>query len=236
MEDEGIWKFYTHLHPDSAPDKGLAAFISTIDGHQMEMVNPEDSSRSKPPISQDIASDDKELLAQCHCGGVSFHISRPKADFIEDPAGQVWLSPLDKKKWLACMDTCDDCRLVNGTHVIGWMFVPVSHLSPMPPADLMIGSSKAYRSTEKVNRTFCGTCGATVFYSCDERPGIVDIATGILRAPEGIMAKNWALWRAGRLSWPENGLRYDASFTQALQEGFKQWGIERGQAQDFVIP
>lgn len=233
-EDTNIWKFKTHLHPGSTTDGGLASMIPTIEGRDMEMVDPEQPTVSH--TSPEDGSSKDELLAQCHCGGVSFKIARPSPGFVASPDGQVWLSSVDKSKWLACLDTCDDCRLVNGTHVIGWMFVPVSHLSPTPSSNLIIGSSKAYRSTAEVLRTFCGRCGATVFYNCDERPGIVDIATGILRDPEGVMVENWVLWRAGRVSWAENGLRYHAGFTAALMEGMKEWGNKRGQLQDFTIP
>ncbi|KAJ5734248.1 hypothetical protein N7493_003034 [Penicillium malachiteum] len=231
-DDQGIWRFSTHLYPSSATD-GLAPLIPVIDGNTLEMLDPESPNTPMPPANE---STDTDLLAQCHCGGVSFKIVRPKAEFIANPESQVWLSPIDRNKWLACMDTCDDCRLVNGTHVIGWMFVPVSHFSPTPSTNLVIGSSKTYRSTSDVLRTFCGTCGATVFYNCQDRPEIVDVAVGILRAPEGVMAGNWALWRAGRVSWLENGLRYHAGFSKALMEGLKLWGIERGHPDDFIIP
>jgi hypothetical protein len=116
------------------------------------------------------------------------------------------------------------------------MFVPVDHITPALPSNLLVGSSKAYRSTEDVVRTFCGTCGATVFYWCKERPEIVDVATGLLRAPEGVMAEKWAVWRSGRLAWPENGLRYHEGFARALMEGMKAWGKERGHAEEFVVP
>jgi hypothetical protein len=182
------------------------------------------------------ADPDEKLLAQCHCGDVSFHISRPSPEFLTSPASSTWLSPIDKTRWLASLDLCDDCRLVTGTNVIGWMFVPVDHITPALPSNLLVGSSKAYRSTEDVVRTFCGTCGATVFYWCKERPEIVDVATGLLRAPEGVMAEKWAVWRSGRLAWPENGLRYHEGFARALMEGMKAWGKERGHAEEFVVP
>ncbi|KAJ5632270.1 hypothetical protein N7490_008609 [Penicillium lividum] len=233
--DLGIWKFNTNLHPDSAQDGGLSALVSTIDGHHLDLVSPEHSSRPIADITQKDETEDKELLAQCHCGGVSFHIHRPQAEFLATPANRHWVSPLDEKKWLACMDLCDDCRLVNGAHVVAWMFVPVNHLSPNPPPDLLIGTSKAYRSTADVLRTFCGTCGATVFYNCAERPMIVDIAMGLLRAPEGFMAENWVLWRSGRAAWPESGKRYHSGFSHALIEGMREWGMKRGPLHEFEI-
>ncbi|KAJ5683137.1 hypothetical protein N7462_006302 [Penicillium macrosclerotiorum] len=238
-DDPEIWKFNSHMCPSSTPDGGLSAVFSTVDGHRLEMndLGEPAPSTTAPAVSSLPRRDENDkLLAQCHCGGVSFTISRPRDDFLASPHSKGWVSSIDPKRWLACLDLCDDCRLVSGGNVLAWMFVPKDHISPPMPPDLMIGSSKGYQSTDDVLRTFCGTCGATVFYYCEARPGIVDVAVGLLRAPEGAMAEQWAVWRAGRPSWPENGLRYHAGFSRALIEGMKKWGAERGHAQDFVIP
>ncbi|KAJ5788406.1 hypothetical protein N7457_003396 [Penicillium paradoxum] len=101
--------------------------------------------------------------------------------------------------------------------------------------DRIIGSSKSYKSSEGVLRTFCGTCGATVFYTCAERPGIVDVAVGILRAPEGVMAENRALWRTGRIASADDGLKYEPGCSRALIEGVKARGRQRGMPEDLVI-
>ncbi|KAJ5895405.1 hypothetical protein N7495_007096 [Penicillium taxi] len=233
-EDSGTWEFATHMLPYSTPDGGLSSIIPSIDGRQLELETR--GEEKKPDPTETTQTDETELLAQCHCGGVSFKISRPKPGFIDSPESEHWLLPANKNKWLACFDLCDDCRLVNGTHVIGWMFVPTDHISPSPPSDLKIGTSKIYRSSSDTIRTFCGTCGATVFYWCSERKSILDVSTGILRAPEGAMAEKWALWRSGRPSWAENGARYDARFTHALTVGLKEWGLKRGHPHDFYVP
>lgn len=229
-DDPGIWQFHTHLDPGSAPDGGLSAIFSEVEGRKLQMVELE------PSESTNMTDGPEKLRAQCYCGGVSFTISRPREDFVNCEASQGWIHPSDKSKWLACLDVCVDCRLVNGTHVVGWMFVPVDHISPRPPADLMIGSSKGFRSSPDVLRTFCGTCGATVFYSCKERPTVVDVAVGLLRAPEGAMAENWAVWRAGRASGLKDGLEYHKGFATALKTGMKQWGSSRGHPEDFIVP
>lgn len=221
--------------PDSAPDGGLATVLPAIDGRPLEIDDLNGSAQPDVSLSKELQTTKSELRAQCHCGGVSFTIARPSKDFITSPASKGWLSDTDKNKWLASMDLCDDCRLVTGTNVLAWMFVPIDHVTPRLPKDLLIGTAKSYRSTEDVNRVFCGTCGATVFYHCDERPDIMDVAMGILRAPEGAMAEDWSVWRAGRPSWPENGKRYHAGFSGALIEGMKRWGAERGHPQDFSI-
>ncbi|KAJ5389372.1 uncharacterized protein N7496_000440 [Penicillium cataractarum] len=258
--EKGVWRFNSHMCPGSTGDGGLSGVFGEVEGVKLGMWDvdlpatstatatagrDDAGTRIATAIPAEESHEDKlntkpdpedKLLAQCHCGGVSFHISRPRESFINSPASQNWLFPLDKTRWLASLDVCDDCRLTTGTNVIGWMFVPTDHISPALPSNLLVGTSKAYHSTEDVARTFCGTCGATVFYWCKERPEIVDVATGLLRAPEGVMAEKWAIWRAGRLGWPENGLRYHEGFTRALMEGMKRWGKERGHPEEFVVP
>jgi hypothetical protein len=236
---------WSHCFTNSSADGGLSALFSHIDGRKLEIVNPQEitSISATKDDRGDIRTDkagpgsaSEELLAECHCGGVSFTISRPQEEFITSAKSQGWLHPSDTNKWLALLDLCDDCRLVDGTNIMAWTFVPVDHISPHPSANLRIGSSKRYRSSKDVLRTFCGTCGATVFYSCASRPGIVDVAVGILRAPEGTMAENWLIWRAGRVGAVDDGLKYDPAFSRALIEGMARWGGERGMPEDFVVP
>lgn len=232
------WEMRSHAFTKSSSDGGLSAMVSHIDGRQLDVFNPEllsDDNYTNENPQKDTDPESEELLAKCHCGGVSFSISRPRQDFITSPRSKEWILPQDTSKWLALLDLCDDCRLVDGSNIIAWMFVPVDHISPRPPGDLIIGSAKGYKSSEGVLRTFCGTCGATVFYSCADRPGIVDVAVGILRA-EGVMVENWALWRAGRIGAANDGLKYDPGFSKSLIEGLKLWGEERGMPEDFVIP
>lgn len=225
--DSDVWKYGSHAFTGSTPDRGLAALVPSIGGRKLGVYNPD---TSQPPPSPQTS--DSDLLAQCHCGGVSFTISRPRQEFIDSPAGHNLLHPSDKTKWVANLDLCDDCRLVDGTNVIGWIFVRLDHLSPVPAPDLLLGSSKAYRSSKGVLRTFCGTCGATVFYSTDERPGEVDVATGLLRAPEGVMAEDWAIWRTARISFLPDGMKFNPEFASGLSEGMKAWGKERGQPEE----
>lgn len=232
--EKGLWEYTVHWYPASAPG-GMMNLIPSINGRKLDLIDPSLPTADEMNTDKKLLAEDK-LQAQCHCGGVSFTIFRPSAEFIASPSSEGWISRSDPKKWLALIDVCTDCRLVNGAHAIGWMFVPKSHISPAPPSTLTIGTSKSYSSSADVLRTFCGTCGATVFYHCADRPEIVDVATGILRAPGDVMAEDWAIWRASRLAWSENGLQYDEDFTRSLMTGMKQWGIERGYTEDFVIP
>lgn len=224
----------SHNFSDSAKDKGLAQALTHVGGRKLPDWNPpKDDPRAKIVESEPEVGDDGQdrLRAECHCGGVSFTIRRPTEEILEHETLRTFVSPLDSKKWMASYDMCDDCRLANGTHLVGWAFLPLSYCEPEIKSDLVIGTAKTYASSPGVLRCFCGTCGATVFYSHDDRklpgPGnwhIIDLATGILRAPEGSMAENWLTWRS-RLAWPDSGKRFDPEFCNGLEEGMKKWVV-----------
>jgi len=135
---------------------------------------------------------------------------------------------------------------VSGTHVIGWTFAPLKILQPAIPADFRgFGTLKAYRSSENVLRGFCGRCGATIFYTADdeerapdEEKRIVDVAVGVLRAPEGdVAAEEWLTWRTGRLAGMQSGKEYDEGFAEGLKEGLAEWGAKKhGRVLEFNIP
>ncbi|EHK25197.1 uncharacterized protein TRIVIDRAFT_33067 [Trichoderma virens Gv29-8] len=228
------FKITTHTFSDSAKDKGFAQILTHIDGVKLPEWNPpKDDPRAKIVEAEPEVGEDGEerLRAECHCGGVSFTIRRPTQEIRDHELMHEIVSPTDPTKWLASYDTCSDCRRIHGTHLVGWTFLPLSFCEPEIKSDLKIGTSKVYASSPDVQRCFCGTCGATIFYANDPRklkgPGnwqVVDIATGILRAPEGSMAENWLTWRS-RLAWDEDCKEFDPAFFHGLEEGMKKYVI-----------
>lgn len=128
----------------------------------------------------------------------------------------------------------------------GWTFAPLSSLKPNIPANFEgFGTLKAYRSSENVLRGFCAKCGATIFYTIDdeerapeEGKRIVDVAVGILRAPEGdVAAEEWLTWRTGRLAGMQSGKEYDEGFAEGLKKGLAEWGSQKhGKVLEFNIP
>lgn len=199
----------------------------------MRVWNPQRPDAEAAPPRLETGENGEELLrGRCHCGGVSFTISRPSAD-VE--SYRDWISPTEPSKWMAAADACGDCRLQTGAHVTGWAFVPQSCISPRVPEDLALGTSKMFQSTERVSRSFCGVCGASVlaFYGGPER-ALVDgdrlfnLSVGLLRAPEGVLAEDWLTWRTVKIGWAENGKQHDSAVVEALTEGTKKWGEKHG--------
>ncbi|RDA91964.1 hypothetical protein CP533_1367 [Ophiocordyceps camponoti-saundersi (nom. inval.)] len=223
-----------HVFSESAKGGGLSSVITRVAGEEMNSWNPAHDEPAAQLVECQPEADrngKQRLRAQCWCGGVSFTVSRPTTEVIEDAYMSRFVSPLDARKWKAVLDSCDDCRRVTGTHLIGWAFVPLAVCEPPIGVDLAIGTAKTYASSDGVLRSFCRVCGATVFFSCKkrqptERQAVVDLAAGILRAPEGVMAEDWLTWRA-RPAHAASGLAFDADFGEALNNGMKAWNEEK---------
>lgn len=239
------WQRITsHTFTESAPG-GLHEWLPRLagidgkDGPVVKIWNPDpndpeykDNSAAPAPVPEVGPHGEERLRAQCHCGGVSFTIPRPSVSVKDTDGFFVYARPVGPvDKWRTTLDACDDCRLVNGTHIVGWTFIPRRSILPPMGADLLLGTSKTYASSPNVLRSFCGRCGATVFYTDfkQQKPDdthVVDLATGILRSPDGPMARDWLTWRTGGMSFFESGLRFEREFAQGLLDGMKKWAEE----------
>lgn len=248
---EDVFQIRTHCFTEgSTGDSGFFTFLPKVGDRDVKVWNPGPDSnwwssgiKDEPPKQEFDDQGNEVLRAQCHCGGVSFTIPRPTIPAIQDDSYMSrYASPKDSNKWIACLDPCDDCRLQCGTLVTAWTFVPRAQIQPPMPLELApYGTMKTFASSPGVLRGFCGTCGATVIYSCGERTPsvqqqIVDVSVGLLRAPEGILAEKWMTWRTGRLSGTEGARKYNPTFIASLEESVKQWSIEKyGDAPDFMV-
>ncbi|KAK2794258.1 hypothetical protein FQN51_000892 [Onygenales sp. PD_10] len=227
---------------DSVPGWGFHHLLPRVAGREMKFyardntgpllpasrqlaANPTSDSTTAPDTAQgeDSNTDSDRLHASCHCGGISFSFPRPTPDVLADPIYESRISPFTPRKWIASLDLCGDCRLVTGTHVIAWTFIPLHLLQPAMGPDYAIGTAKTYESSEGVRRAFCGTCGATAFYWCEERPKWVDVALGLVRAPGGVMAEDWVTWRGG-VGREFSGEEFDGEFSRAVVAGLEAWG------------
>ncbi|RMZ32323.1 hypothetical protein D0859_03520 [Hortaea werneckii] len=206
-----------------------------------------DPERSKPGH----AKHPNLLHAHCKCEGVSFYISRPSAASAEvtaewpdvmipehhtgeKPPPAAWWLRGNGTKYLAGFCTCDSCRLAAGMEWVQWAFIPTTTISldpagrnPFPSeTPFSFGTLKHYRSSEQASRYFCGTCGANVFWCGDERPGLIDVAVGLLDAAEGARAEDWLEWRTERVSYREDAVPRAESLIRGLEKGLKAYGIE----------
>ena len=192
------------------------------------------------------SSQQSSLLASCLCGTVVFRILRPQPTLstLNLPKITRWLSPA-QDKYLALTCVCRYDRLSVGFSVVPFTYVPpeiiisASHelsssssifpYTSHTPSPLVFNDTsthaleaalpglKCYRSSPDSRRSFCSVCGASVFYECESRPEVVNIAVGILRAQEGCLAESWLHWDWAKVSWAEDGV--DQELVRALKEG-----------------
>ncbi len=73
---------------------------------------------------------------------------------------------------------CADCRRSAGAPMVGWIAFRHEQVT-------ITGTAVTYNSSGTAMRQFCGTCGTGLFYVNETfLPGIVDIQSGTLDAPE----------------------------------------------------
>jgi len=165
------------------------------------------------------------LHASCHCGGVSFGIARP--DEHSAAALPPSLRSPNPTKWIASNDVCTSCRVSSGCSIFSWTFPTVDRitLADGSPYRRLFGTMKEYHSSPDVQRTFCGVCGAKVAYHSDDRPQMVDVAVGLLEAPEGARAESWLDWRTSKLTYEEDVIH--PAMIAGFKEGLKIWGEKK---------
>ncbi|KAG6908011.1 hypothetical protein DXG01_006546 [Tephrocybe rancida] len=238
---EGIVKSAYHIWVGDTLDGGIADFLPAIDGIELPRyktsvtagevvpVRPKDLDTNTNPN----ATEDR-LHAYCHCKANSFYITRP--DAVNPTAEQWWFRPADAARpthYLASNCACSSCRATCGFEIQSWVFVPPANIifahgdtAEAAPLDLnddkkRPASLQHYLSSTGRHREFCGTCGATVFWWGDERPGAVDIAAGLLDEQQGgVRAEGWFKW-SGLVTFTDDAI--NKSLVQGLAEGLKAW-------------
>lgn len=175
---------------------------------------------------------DESVAVRCHCGGVDLKVRR--AGYAEDKQGvdDNYIPP-EKNKYIAGFCACRSCRLSNGVASLQpWMYVPPINVKIASTGKRVVFGRQAedghanegttlkhFWSSGDVCRSFCGSCCATVFYWCDDRPAVVDIAVGLVRAEEGAMARRWLWWRWDKVSWAEEAVEKDVLQAILSREG-----------------
>lgn len=96
----------------------------------------------------------------CLCGAVRFEVSS-KIEF-------------------SCLCHCPSCRKAAGAPLVGWVMFEADAFS----CDR--ANVTEFASSEGARRSFCGTCGTTLFYEADYIPGLIDITIESFDAPEAV--------------------------------------------------
>ncbi|UPX20679.1 uncharacterized protein EKO05_0010904 [Ascochyta rabiei] len=206
-------------------------------------------------VPQDWSSVDKlagheketgdKLSVRCKCNGVDLILQR------EDYSGLKkeelpWNVDPETLKLLTILCGCDSCRLQGGTDVWFWTYVEMKHLLaarhdvPFPKSsyelksfidkkDPLIGSLAYYASSTRVLRFFCSTCSATVFFAKDERPEFLDVAVGLLDAPDGARAEGFLSWSLGLVEYKEDAKGgWREGLFDRVEKETEKWRVARG--------
>jgi hypothetical protein len=201
---------------------------------------PQQSNAILATSNSNIGTLQDRLNASCHCGGISFYITRPDASSAQvsspwpdllvpyhshssdNPEDVKWWLRAEKMKYLAGTCACRSCRLFSGFPVQTWTFVPKSNIFQKDgsPLSFNTGTMQQYESQPGIFREFCRTCGATIFWHCLERPGVIDVSVGLLKSPVGARAEDWLEWATDRISFVEDAIH--KPLIDDLDRGLKQ--------------
>lgn len=66
-----------------------------------------------------------------------------------------------------------------------------------------------------------------MFFTGAGRTDLVDVAVGVLDAPEGARADSWLEWRMNRVSFREDTVGRADGLVEALEEGQQAWAERR---------
>lgn len=225
--DGGLARYLTHLGGRNVPAYRITESDPPLSQHDLEAL-PQTAAMQ----AHTLPGADERLPASCRCGTVKLLIK--PADHtntsIPRPGNIIPVSSSTKEKiphkYSARVCTCRSCRLAMGVSLTTHTYIPPRQiLNPTTGAPLAYGPAietaegraanrgleamKYYQRTKAAWRSFCGACGSTIYYWNAERPDIVNIAAGILRAEEGALARRWLYWQPGMVSFPEEAADRD---------------------------
>jgi hypothetical protein len=214
-------------------------------------------------MTSDDKTGPETFAVHCHCRGVNLVLRRGDSDFSSQQKARArapWFVDPQNWKHICKFDACNSCRGMFGIDLVHWTFVLVKHLDFAPngkeldgqegfPQDTIslkqavlsgkgdprLGTLAFFESSPDVQRYFCSNCSASVFYAVDDRPDMVDLAAGLLVAPEGARAESLLTWdfgsSIGNLGDVKGGWRED--FMTSVQRNAEAWRIERGYPKSF---
>ncbi|OQO10679.1 hypothetical protein B0A48_03979 [Cryoendolithus antarcticus] len=259
-QSDGFVHLQGHEFINDTLDGGISDFVTAVDGRQLDRwaTRPEKSEQLalswKDPKLAELKPNKDKVHAQCKCGGVEFWIAHPSSrsthaasqwpDLLrpnapDNPNNECWWLQDNNTKFLAGTCSCDSCRLASGQEIVQWAFVPTVDITLDEAGTVkferQFGTLKQYKSSEGIYRSFCGVCGASAFYWADDRPFLMDVAIGLLDAPEGARAEGLLEWRTTRLSYREDALGRAKGIVEGIESGLEAYGERRDRGEREVI-
>ena len=246
---EGVVQVDQSIFVADTKDGGLSSWLPSVkmwEGWHEKSTEILPGSAFSPSASdKQVVQSGEKLHCRCHCKGVEFDIT-PPTEKSSEPSARLsdsilpyhqeapkdhhekkWWLRANRKKYHAALCVCDSCRLASGYDIQAWAFIPEVNLQQVDgrPIDFAMGTLKQRNSSKGRYRHFCGTCGATVFWRSDGRPGLIDVSVGLMEAASGARAEEWLVWATTRISFQE--LAQNKPLTKALGVGLEEWGRNR---------
>lgn len=225
--DADLIHFKEHIFVGDTIDGGASVWYKTpnSDGKEIprKLLRDEDvpwdwpQKRDENLIKEAEAQD--SIPFWCHCKGVSLRLHR--GDYASKPREELpkFVDPRTNKL-RAMFDSCDSCRLTFGNDLVNWTMTELFNItqadgSAFPDStkklaaaveagDPIIGSLAIYRSSPGVKRYHCKNCSASVFFTRDDDDAQLDVAVGLLDAPDGARAESFLSWFYGDVDWKED--------------------------------
>ncbi|WAO95858.1 CENP-V/GFA domain-containing protein [Fusarium falciforme] len=244
-EDGGLSQWLLNVNEDGIEArrwKARAIKSETFDHDRPALVG----------ASNDDLQSPRDILIQCRCKGVDLVLRRSPDDFspAESSSLPFFVDPTTHRH-LATFDACNTCRSVFGAEIVNWTFAllrQMHHASDTeqpgfpqsvqelqkaissPDRDARLGTLSLYKSSPDVQRYFCSRCSASVFYAVDDRPDLVDVAVGLLDAPEGARAERDLIWNMGSRVGGEDDVvgGWREGFVNRVKETAEKWRVDRG--------
>ncbi|KZO94583.1 hypothetical protein CALVIDRAFT_539031 [Calocera viscosa TUFC12733] len=195
LSADQAYKFGEHYDVLSTGDGGFAGWLDDdlpkwVSGPPAEFVFPAESL----PAGRTSDAEGREVLrGGCHCGGVRLEVLRPPAS--TELGGTNEIREGGGERWSSKICWCSDCRRSLGYPCPAFLTVGREHFRFLERRNLQV-----YKSSPKVERTFCGTCGASVSRSSSS--GDVDLCIGLLDVDsengDGLagLLNNWVQWES----------------------------------------
>jgi hypothetical protein len=211
---KSVSKIGYHEFVGDTSDGGIAVHLTKVGGRDVpcygedpdvsgaERLQPDELDKLLAETDTAAASRGKFLEASCRCGSCRLRIASP----IYKDSDEGWYLPKhDRNKYYARFCCCQSCRLTLGFSLQPWAYIPPSQIQTSDGSPVIFGLEtgkagqfdklKHYQSSDTVLRSFCGECGATIFYQSFERPYVVDVSVGVLRSKVGnAMVGEWLEW------------------------------------------
>ncbi|KAJ4327424.1 hypothetical protein N0V84_002196 [Fusarium piperis] len=246
-EDGGVSQWLLNVNQDDTEPRCWSA--RAIQSQPFD----HDRSESADALNEELKRS-RDIPIQCHCKGVDLVLRRSPDDFsaAEGDSLPFFIEPTTHKH-LASFDACNTCRSVFGVEIVNWTFALLRQIhfvsnteqTRFPQSvqelekavscsdrDARLGTLALYKSSPDVQRYFCSRCSASVFYAVDDRPDLVDVAVGLLDAPEGARAESDLIWNLGSRVGGENDVvgGWREEFVNRVKQTAETWRVDRGRA------